>query len=247
MHDTALEYGGLFFKTYTDNGKSIKVLDLGSQDVNGSLRTVAPKKAEYVGVDFADGKGVDVKITDPYALPFDDESIDIVVSSSCFEHSEFFWLTFLELIRILKPSGFLYINAPSNGNFHRYPVDCWRFYPDAGIALEHWAIKNGYKDVALVESFIGVKKNDLWNDFVAVFIKSQELIPLHNKKMIDQLDSYTNGYIFGNKEIIKFEEFSDDHLKNKASENRVRDIEKSISWRITKPLRSIKQILKFIK
>ncbi len=72
--------------------------------------------------------------------------------------------------------------------------------------------------------------------------------------MIDQLDSYTNGYIFGNKEILKFEEFSDDHLKNKASENRVRDaenrvrdIEKSNSWRITKPLRSIKQILKLIK
>ena len=89
MHDTALEYGSLFFKTYTDNRKSIKVLDLGSKDVNGSLRTVAPKNAEYIGVDFADGKGVDVKITDPYKLPFEDNFFDVAVSSSCFEHSEF--------------------------------------------------------------------------------------------------------------------------------------------------------------
>ncbi len=51
-----------FFKTYVNTKKSIKILDLGSQDVNGTLRTVAPKTAEYIGVDFVDGKGVDIKI-----------------------------------------------------------------------------------------------------------------------------------------------------------------------------------------
>ena len=33
-----------------------------------------------------------------------------------------------------------YLNAPSNGEFHRYPVDCWRFYPDAGGALGDLAL-----------------------------------------------------------------------------------------------------------
>ena len=28
----------------------------------------------------------------------------------------------------------------SNGDYHSWPVDCWRFYPDSGIALINWEI-----------------------------------------------------------------------------------------------------------
>jgi SAM-dependent methyltransferase len=126
------------------NTKGLTIVDIGSQDVNGSLRSVAPPNNKYIGVDFVEAKGVDVVITDPYSLPFEDESVDAVVSSSCFEHSEFFWLLFNEALRILKPTGLLYINVPSNGQFHRYPVDCWRFYPDSGVALQNWGKRSGY-------------------------------------------------------------------------------------------------------
>ena len=34
--------------------------------------------------------------SDAEALPFADASVDVVVSSSCFEHIEFFWLMFNE-------------------------------------------------------------------------------------------------------------------------------------------------------
>jgi hypothetical protein len=44
-----------------------------------------------------------------------------------------FWDTLLELVRILRPGGLLDVNAPSNSEFHRDPVDCWGFYPDAGL------------------------------------------------------------------------------------------------------------------
>ena len=40
-------------------------------------------------------------------------SIDIVVSISTFEHTEFFWETFLEILRVLKPNGLFFLNAPS--------------------------------------------------------------------------------------------------------------------------------------
>ena len=114
MHDTAMQYGAAFFNTYLKNTEDLTIVDIGSQDVNGSLRSVAPTNNKYIGVDFAEAKGVDVVITDPYSLPFEDESVDAVVSSSCFEHSEFFWLLFNEALRILKPNGLLYINAPSD-------------------------------------------------------------------------------------------------------------------------------------
>jgi SAM-dependent methyltransferase len=241
LHDTALEYGGLFFKTYTDNGKSIRVLDLGSQDVNGSLRTVAPKKAEYIGADFADGKGVDVKITDPYKLPFEDNFFDVAVSSSCFEHSEFFWLSFLELLRVLKPEGLLYINVPSNGSFHRYPVDCWRFYPDSGIALQNWAHRNGLKEAALLESFIGTQKNDIWNDFIAVFIKSKKYTSYYEKRMISFLSEYSNAHLMGREEVLNFKDQSFDQLVISKQNLTIVNMENSFSWRLTKPLRWIRK------
>jgi SAM-dependent methyltransferase len=129
MHYTAMKYGHLFFRTCHSQEAAPRILDLGSQDVNGSLRQVAPSASDYVGADFVEGRGVDVILTDPYALPFENESFDACVSSSVFEHSEMFWLVFLEVLPVLRPDGLLYLNLPSIGGFHRYPVDCWRFYP----------------------------------------------------------------------------------------------------------------------
>jgi hypothetical protein len=39
--------------------------------------------------------------------PLKNDFADVIVSSSCFEHSEFFWLLFNESLRILKPNGLL--------------------------------------------------------------------------------------------------------------------------------------------
>ena len=82
MHDTAMEYGALFFKTYANDLKNLTIIDLGSQDVNGSLRSVAPADNRYIGVDFINANGVDIVINDPYTLPFENESVDIVVNNS---------------------------------------------------------------------------------------------------------------------------------------------------------------------
>lgn len=82
-----------------------------------------------------------------------------------------FWETFLDLIRILRPGGLLYVDAPSNSVFHRYPVDCWRFYPDSGVALVEWARRQGV-EVELVESFVAAPAESGWCDFIAVFRKA---------------------------------------------------------------------------
>jgi hypothetical protein len=41
--------------------------------------------------------------------------------------------------RIVKSGGLIFLLAPSRGPEHRYPVDCWRFYPDGFRALAKWA------------------------------------------------------------------------------------------------------------
>jgi SAM-dependent methyltransferase len=209
MHDTSMNYGAAFFNTYLKNTKDLTIVDVGSQDVNGSLRSVAPPNNKYIGVDFVEAKGVDVVITDPYSLPFEDESVDAVVSSSCFEHSEFFWLLFNETLRILKPNGLLYINAPSNGMFHRHPVDCWRFYPDSGVALQNWGKRSGY-NCALLESFVGMRKNGIWNDFVAVFVKDEFYSGKHISRIQNTSMPFMNGRLYNSENIVNFIEPSQD-------------------------------------
>jgi SAM-dependent methyltransferase len=167
VHDTARQTGEAFFRSYvTDNAA---VLDVGSMDVNGTLRPFALGET-YIGCDVERGPGVDIVLIDPYTLPFDADRFDVVVSTSCLEHDEFFWLTFAEMARVVRPGGFIYINAPTGGNVHRHPVDCWRFYPDAGRALARWAVRSGH-NVSLVESFVRPAGLEGWVDFVAVFGK----------------------------------------------------------------------------
>jgi SAM-dependent methyltransferase len=199
MHKTAMEHAKLFFKTYVKAPATI--VDIGAQDVNGSLRSVAPESCTYIGVDFVKGRGVDVVIDDAYTLPFANESFDVAVTSSCFEHSEFFWLTFLEILRILKPSGLLYLNVPSNGPFHRYPIDCWRFYPDSGVALQNWARRNGVQ-ASMLESFTGPQNTGAWNDFVAVFVKDAKEAKRYPERITNHYTCVTNGLVADNEHFI---------------------------------------------
>ena len=121
MHDTAYKIGSIVLATYVPRATDAIVVEIGALDVNGSLRHQCPSSALYVGVDAAAGKSVDV-VTDPdLPLPFRDAFADVVISSSQMEHDACFWETFLEMVRILRDGGILYMNAPSNGEIHRYP------------------------------------------------------------------------------------------------------------------------------
>jgi predicted SAM-dependent methyltransferase len=155
MHGSAWLFANLFF-TWCDTwllntGNTVKVVEQGSYDVNGNLRTalVNSKLASregysYIGVDQTLGPNVDVVLADPYqAWPFAKNSVDVVVSSSVFEHDSFFWLSFLRIAEIMKPGGFLYLSIPSAHPVHRYPKDNWRFLGDSAEALQQWAVYNG--------------------------------------------------------------------------------------------------------
>jgi SAM-dependent methyltransferase len=219
MHPTAMRNGQLFFEAYSPTIPSGIVVDVGAQDVNGSLKQVCPPHMHYVGVDFVAGKGVDVVLDDPYRLPFDDGSLDMVVSSSCFEHSQMFWVLFLEIMRVLKPSGLFYLNAPSNGPFHRYPVDCWRFYPDSAHALVTWAQRNGMAP-AVLESFTSVQVDDVWNDFCAVFIKDATQRSMYPLRMSQAHFGFHNGTVDGQPSFINFQQLPQDRMMvNKLTNN----------------------------
>ncbi len=184
-----------FYDAYVRHLGPQRVVEIGSQNVNGSIRDHF-QGHDYVGVDFADAPGVDLVLDDPYVLPTETASVDIVVCNSCFEHSEFFWLTFQEMARVLKPGGLCYLNVPSNGPVHGWPVDCWRFYPDAGKALAKWATRVGYP-MELLESCITGQSGGNFNDFIAVFVREPAEAARHPNRMMPKVGNFENGWMLG--------------------------------------------------
>jgi SAM-dependent methyltransferase len=134
MHLSSMEKMAAFVATHLhetfDHRKS--VLDFGSQNINGSYRSLFPEeKWIYTGLDQEIGDNVDLLVADPHSWKeVEDSSYDVLISGQALEHVEFPWLVFEEIYRVLKPMGLCCIIAPSSGPEHRYPIDCWRFYPD---------------------------------------------------------------------------------------------------------------------
>lgn len=111
--------------------KDLEILDVGSLDINGSYRGLfSNPKWHYTGLDIVPGKNVDMVSMDPYHYPYKDESFDIVISGQCLEHVEDMYAWAEEVIRLVKKDGVLIIVVPSIWGEHRFPIDCWRIFPD---------------------------------------------------------------------------------------------------------------------
>jgi SAM-dependent methyltransferase len=151
----------------------LRVLDIGSQDINGSYRELFEgSRWHYVGADSAPGKNVDIVLTSPYRWnEFADSEFDVVICGQAFEHIEFFWITMLEIGRVLKPGGLCCIIAPGSGFEHRRPVDCWRFYSDGMQALARWARLDVLQATTQWESEHHPDGSDIWKDSVLIASK----------------------------------------------------------------------------
>lgn len=172
MHDTALYSGYFFAEKYGGKGKI--VLDIGGKDVNGTLRQFFEKRdMKYICIDIEKDESVDIVVKPGERLPFENCSVDLIVSSSCFEHDPCFWITFREMTRVIKLGGFIYVSAPSNSLYHCHPGDNWRFYSDAGQALAYWSSYQMANEevypVKVVETFHIMPKHDIWVDFVCIW------------------------------------------------------------------------------
>ncbi|MEY2542224.1 MAG: hypothetical protein QOI22_1826 [Verrucomicrobiota bacterium] len=143
MHPSSFDKMAAFRRNHLDSRQNepLLIVDLGSHDINGSYRSLFDKPPwHYLGADLAPGDNVDLVLRDPYDWrELKTGSVDIVISGQTLEHTEFFWETMFEIARVLKPHGLCCIIAPSSGPEHRFPIDCWRFYPDGLRAVARYA------------------------------------------------------------------------------------------------------------
>jgi len=178
MHQSSYDKMSYFVDKYlkSKSHDNLIILDLGSQDINGSYKALFSSPGwKYFGLDISPGKNVDMVIPDVYSWEnIHSDCADVFISGQTFEHIEFIWLTMAEMFRVLKPGGLCCIIAPSGGVEHKYPVDCWRIYPDGFKSLAKYA------GLEIIEVFTQWENknypdgSDQWHDSILIGKKPEK-------------------------------------------------------------------------
>jgi SAM-dependent methyltransferase len=129
-------------RTYMKKDRAYDVLDFGSftnkgQKLNHRM-LLDGYRCSITGVDIQDGTNVDQLMRKPYRIPKRSRSQDIVISGQVFEHIPFPFASMLEIARVLRTGGYVFLTVPSRGHRHS-TYDLWRYYPDSMRALAAYA------------------------------------------------------------------------------------------------------------
>ena len=109
----------LFPDHFVDN---VNVLEIGSQDINGTVRDFFQPDANYLGLDLGIAKGVDWTIPGELVeLP--DQWARVCISTECFEHAATWAQILLNMIRITQENGLLILSIAGHGRASHGTVD----------------------------------------------------------------------------------------------------------------------------
>lgn len=107
-----------FFKAVVDANQAFvegaSVLEIGSYNVNGSVRDLFAAAGRYVGVDLVEGPGVDL-VGFGHEVDHPDSSYDVTISGECFEHDPYWCETFSNMVRMTRPGGLVVFSCASRG------------------------------------------------------------------------------------------------------------------------------------
>ncbi|HEV8083678.1 MAG TPA: methyltransferase domain-containing protein [Chitinophagaceae bacterium] len=118
------------------NKQGMKILEIGSREV--TKKSNARKEfsnATYVGFDYYAGANVDI-IGDAHKLSYyfnEDEKFDIIYSSACFEHFAMPWIVAVEIAKLLKIGGIIFVETHFSYSSHERP---WNFFQFSDMSLK---------------------------------------------------------------------------------------------------------------
>lgn len=133
----------------------VSVLEIGSLDINGSVRKFFPGTA-YTGVDVAAGPGVD-EVGQGQLVGYPSGTFDAVISCECMEHNPFWVETVSNMFRMAKPGGLVVVSCATTGRAEHgttrtskgdSPLSIgigWEYYKNVSVAefkrafnLDYW-------------------------------------------------------------------------------------------------------------
>jgi len=173
------------FVQLVNNLDKPRILELGTRrsELNMAKGTIHKADfkgySEYLGTDIDYGVDVDV-IADAHKLSniVGEESFDVIISCSTFEHLKYPTIAAHEIMKTLKIKGHLFIQTHQSFPLHAYPNDYFRFSTEALDAL--FGSKNGFKVKAT------------WYEFECDVVS-------HRVPGLITLPSYLNSCLYGQK------------------------------------------------
>jgi len=115
-HPEQREFIRIAIATIADDSHLRRVIEIGSYDVNGEIRSLfasMPLEA-YVGVDLVEGPGVDL-VAFGHELQLERASFDLAISVECFEHDQHWPQTFDKMAELIRPGGWLVFSCAGAG------------------------------------------------------------------------------------------------------------------------------------
>ncbi len=118
------------------NKPGARVLEIGSREVTGASNARKGfAKADYTGFDYFPGDNVDV-VGDAHRLSSyfkAGEQFDLIYSSACFEHFAMPWLVAIEISKLLRVGGHVFVETHFSFSSHERP---WHFFQFSDMALK---------------------------------------------------------------------------------------------------------------
>lgn len=180
-------------KSLTENEISgRKVLEIGSYDVNGSLRPLIESwnPEDYIGVDIEKGPGVDLICdAEDIVRKFGIEKFDVIIATELLEHVLNWKKVISNIKNLCKPNGIIIITTRSYGyTYHGAPHDYWRYeLEDFKQIFSDCNIKSLEKDYQHPGIFAKIKKpkkfveKDLSDYKLYNIISNKKVIKISNK------------------------------------------------------------------
>lgn len=158
--DSIVNVTGQIFPNLSEQSQFSRILEIGSLDICGSMRTydfvgTGQKWLDmignpyYLGIDITEGKGVDL-VMDAHAIAFKDHSFDLVLCLEMLEHDTDPQKTLNEAYRVLEKGGlFLCSTVDQDHEEHGSGPDGFYRHLTEGELLD-WTKKAGFKSIELV-------------------------------------------------------------------------------------------------
>ena len=112
-HAQQLTFVSSVKESYPSFFSNAKVLEVGSLDINGSVRQFFTD-CDYLGIDVGQGRGVDL-VCEGQNYNGEPNSFDTAISCECFEHNPHWVATFNNMIRVVKPEGLIVMSCATTG------------------------------------------------------------------------------------------------------------------------------------
>jgi hypothetical protein len=136
------------------------VLEVGARRTIESRSTLhqpyVPNAGRYIGTDIEAGHDVDV-VADVHELSakVGEESFDVIIACSVFEHLKYPHLAAHEVMKTLKVGGLLFLDTHQTFPVHPFPYDYFRFTREAlaglfGTKMGFHVISTEYKFPAMI-------------------------------------------------------------------------------------------------